>query len=171
MPESGLPFYIRIMTGDDIGALADFAKGHDGTPDYFFQSFDEQLQDKRLVFIAFQDGQIAGYVHLNRYPQYQPFRSLGIAEIQDLYVHPEFRRCGVGRKLVEKCESQARLEQMDDMGIGVGVGPNFGAAQRLYARLGYVPDGAGAVFDRQSVSVGEVRAVDDRLCLMLLKSL
>lgn len=171
MSETSLPFSIRIMTNEDIESLTQFAKGHEDTPDYFFHSFDEQLQDKRLVFIAFQDEQIVGYAHLNRYPQYQPFRSLGIPEIQDLYVHPDFRRCGIGQKLVEECEARAKSERLEDIGIGVGVGANFGAAQRLYARMGYVPDGAGVVFERQSVSVGEVRAVDDRLCLMLVKAL
>lgn len=166
-----LSFFIRPMQSEDVPALQDFAKGHEEDPDYFLTSLDEQLQDKRVVLIAFQDGKIAGYAHFNRFPQYQPFRSLGIAEIQDLYVQTIFRCNGIGQKLVEACEAQALSEGMDMIGIGVGVGGNFGAAQRLYARMGYVPDGAGVVFDRQSVSVGEVRAVDDRLCLMLVKSL
>ncbi|MDY0028815.1 MAG: GNAT family N-acetyltransferase [Pseudobdellovibrionaceae bacterium] len=168
---SDLPFFIRSMQADDLSELQAFAQGHEDHPDYFVISLDEQLQAKRFVFIAFQDGRIAGYAHLNRFPQYQPFRSLGLAEIQDLYVGSVFRCNGIGQKLVEACEAQAKSEGMDMIGIGVGVGGNFGAAQRLYARMGYVPDGAGVVFDRQSVSVGEVRAVDDRLCLMLVKSL
>lgn len=166
-----LPFFIRSMQAEDVPALQEFAKGHVDTPEYFLTSLDEQLQEKRVVLIAFQDGQIAGYAHLNFFPLYQPFRSMGIPEIQDLYVHPDFRRNGIGAQLVTACESRAWVEEVSHIGIGVGVAGNFGAAQRLYARMGYVPDGAGVVFDRQSVSVGEVRAVDDRLCLMLIKSL
>jgi len=47
----------------------------------------------------------------------------------------------------------------------------FGTAQRLYHRMGYMPDGAGVVFDRQNVQSGDIRPIDERLCLMLVKSI
>ncbi|HNQ92383.1 MAG TPA: GNAT family N-acetyltransferase [Alphaproteobacteria bacterium] len=159
------------MTAEDIPLLSEFARGHVNEPDYFQTSFDEQRDGKRAVFMAFVDGVLAGYVHYNRHPKYQPFRSLNIPEIQDLYVASVFRRQGIGEALVRACEAQAQRETCSDIGIGVGVGSEFGAAQRLYMRLGYLPDGAGVVFDRDPVSVGEVRPVDDRLCLMVVKSL
>jgi len=159
------------MTEGDVPRLAAFAQGHISEPDYFTTSFKEQQEDKRLVFLALVKGVIAGYVHYNRHPKYQPFRSLKIPEIQDLYVSPDFRRGGIGAALVGKCEDQARFERCSDIGIGVGVGCEFGSAQRLYVRLGYLPDGTGVVFDRAPVSAGEVRPVDDRLCLMVVKNL
>ena len=37
--------------------------------------------------------------------------------------------------------------------------------------LGYVPDGSGATYDRLTVAGGEIRPVDDNLCLMMIKAL
>lgn len=159
------------MIAEDIPHLTDFARGHVSESDYFQTSFEEQQADKRIVFLAFVGAELSGYVHYNRHPKYQPFRSLNIPEIQDLYVASAFRRRGIGEALVRACENQSRQEECSDIGIGVGVGSEFGAAQRLYMRMGYLPDGAGVVFDREAVSVGEVRPVDDRLCLMVVKSL
>ena len=47
----------------------------------------------------------------------------------------------------------------------------FGAAQRLYCKLGYIPDGNGVTYDREAVRAGDMRAVDDLLCLMMVKAL
>lgn len=162
---------IRSMLEGDIDCLSDFARGHEDGADYFKISFTEQQEGKRIVFLAFDADKLLGYVHYNRFPQYSPFRRLNIPEIQDLYVAPEFGRHGVGADLVAACEGQADADNADQIGIGVGVGSEFGAAQRLYIRSGYMPDGAGVVFERGPVSVGEMRPVDDRLCLMLLKDL
>lgn len=137
---------------------------------YFFEAFLEQNDNKRLIFAAFEGAELRGYAHYNRFPGYAPFRRLGIPEIQDLFVIPDARRQGIGALLVAKCEEQARHEGKADIGIGVGVAGKFGAAQRLYTRLGYLPDGAGVVFDRQGVTEGDMKPVDDRLCLMLMKA-
>lgn len=163
---------IDMMQEDDVRPLAVFSLGHvDDDDDYFSYSLDEQKTGRRSVLIARVGGKTAGYVHYNRYPQYQPFRSLRIPEIQDLYVDLTYRRMGIGRALIEACEALAVAEKASEIGIGVGVAHDFGTAQRLYAGLGYVPDGAGVVFDRTPISVGEVRPVDNRLCLMMVKSL
>jgi hypothetical protein len=57
------------------------------------------------------------------------------------------------------------------MGIGVGMPTSYGPAQRLYVKLGYIPDGNGINYDRQSIAFGEFRPVDDDLCLMMVKAL
>jgi hypothetical protein len=57
------------------------------------------------------------------------------------------------------------------MGIGVGLHRAFGAAQRLYIRLGYIPDGNGITYDRLQIAPGEFRPVDDDLCLIMVKEL
>ena len=57
------------------------------------------------------------------------------------------------------------------MGLAVGLHRSYGAAQRLYARLGYMPDGYGVTYDREAVVPGDFRAVDDELCLMMVKTL
>ena len=164
---------IRQMVQSDIPVLMDmtYSGGHFIEPDYFETALQEQMDNKRIVFLACYDDKVIGYVHLNFYPQYAPFLRLEIPEIQDLFVHPDARRQGVGECLVAACEAEAIKRRLSDIGIGVGVTGNFGAAQRLYTHLGYMPDGAGAVFDRIPVSMGDVRPIDNRVCLMLIKSL
>ncbi len=162
---------IALMLAEDIPLLHAAAGSHVLESDYFETAFTEQNDGKRHVLIARRNGMICGYVHLNYFPRYTLFRRLSIPEFQDLYVLPEFRRNGVAQALIAACEKLAREHGATEIGLGVGVGGDFGPAQRLYVQCGYVPDGFGAVFEREPISVGEVRPIDDRICLMLLKSL
>jgi GNAT superfamily N-acetyltransferase len=134
---------------------------------YFARCFSEQHSGKRRIFIAGE----AGYAQLIWEPLYPPFRRLQIPEIQDLNVVPQFRRQGLGAALVEACEAAARAAGKTEIGIGVGLYARFGAAQRLYVRRGYLPDGAGLCYDDTPVAAGEVRPVDDQLTLKLVKTL
>ena len=160
---------IRDAQVADIPALA--ALGNPNPDGYFARCFEEQTAGKRFILVAELAGQMAGYVFLNMNPRYQMFRRLGIPEIQDLYVTSVARRQGVGEALVRFCEERARAQGASDMGIAVGLHAGFGAAQRLYARLGYVPDGAGVMYDREAVHIGDMRIIDDDLTLMLVKAL
>lgn len=153
------------MTAADLDILRPWAD----EAGYFEEAWQEQGEGKRLVVLAFLDNRLCGFAHYNRFPRYAPFHRLGIPEIQDLFVLPEFRRSGVGAGIVGFCEMLGRDDEKADIGIGVGVSGKFGTAQRLYARLGFLPDGAGVVFDREGVRDGEVKPIDDRLCLMLMK--
>ncbi|MFA7276091.1 MAG: GNAT family N-acetyltransferase [Pseudobdellovibrionaceae bacterium] len=165
---------VKILAFEDISALNSCIEtgGHSTEDNYFTRSLSEQESGKRVVFAAWSGaGRVQGYVHLNFNPLYRPFARLGLPEIQDLFVHPDFRRQGLGGHLVEACERHARGIGTSEIGIGVGITPEFGSAQRLYARLGYIPDGAGVVFEREGIRSGEVRPLDDRLCLMLTKTL
>lgn len=162
---------ITVLTEADIPALVQLTGDHVEESGYFEQSWHEQQEGKRRVFLAWEQGSLAGYVHLNRFPKYFPFRRLGIPEIQDLFVHSYFRRLGIGEALIKACEEEARSTEASSIGIGVGVSKNFGPAQRLYVRMGYLPDGSGVVFERENLSSGEIRPIDDRLCLMLMKDL
>lgn len=168
-----LTLSIQICDESHLPALNQFVidAKHSVEDRYFETAFQEQLDKKRLIFLAFSDAVLVGYAHLNFFPQYSLFLRMGIPEIQDIVVPPNHRRQGIGEQLIKACEAEARSRSMTDIGIGVGVTGTFGAAQRLYIRLGYMPDGTGAVFDRTPVSTGEFRPVDDRLCLMLVKNI
>jgi GNAT superfamily N-acetyltransferase len=108
---------------------------------------------------------------LNWQPQYQLYRRLDIPEIQDLNVLPAMRRNGVASAMIGFAEKLARENGRTQIGISFGPYPNYGPAQRLYIRLGYIPDGYGVTYDRVTVRPGESRPVDDSLCLMLVKDL
>lgn len=109
-----------------------------------------------------------GYVVLNLQPSYGIYSRIGISEIQDLFVMPEYRRTGVASALIAHCEKQVTTEMV---GISVPVSPQFGPAQRLYYRLGYEPDGNGVTYERQAVQHNALVRLDDYLCLMMIKNL
>jgi hypothetical protein len=57
------------------------------------------------------------------------------------------------------------------VGIGVGLYADYGAAQVLYVRRGYVPDGQGVTTCDVPVHPGHSVCVDDNLVLHFLKEL
>lgn len=163
---------IRVAADSDIVALygiADAMKARH-EPRYFERCLAEQKAQRRVVLVAFAAGKPVGYVQLNDAPTYAPFRRLGIPEVQDLNVIPEARRQGIGALLVEACEKIVRDRGGAEVAISVGLYARYGAAQRLYARRGYLPDGAGVAYDDVPVAAGEMRAVDDLLTLKMIKT-
>ena len=139
--------------------------------DYIDRSFEYQDAGERIVLIASLPEGAVGYCFLSWQPKYAFYRKLGIPEIQDINVLSEYRRQGIATAMIAYCENEARKQNHEHMGIGVGLDASFGPAQRLYVRLGYVPDGNGLTYDRKLVAAGEFRMVDENLCLMMVKSL
>ena len=61
-------------------------------------------------------------------------------ELEDLYIHPEFRNRGYGTFLIGEIEKLARERGMKGLSLGVNPDDNSDA-RRLYERLGYRHDG------------------------------
>lgn len=172
-PFKSEPIAIRIAGEEDIPGMESIARAvsshkEDG---YFERALAEQAEGKRVVLVGLIEGRIAGFGMLNWHPGYAPFRHMDIPEIQDLNTDPAFRRRGLAGAIISACEELAREKGCSQMGIGVGLYAGYGAAQRLYVRRGYIPDGAGVVYDRAPVRPGEIRPVDDDLNLMMMKDL
>lgn len=164
---------VRDATDADLDALYAIARDMRATHEanYFERCLAEARDGNRAVLIMEDGGKPVGYVQLIWQPVYQPFRRLGIPEIQDLNVVPAARRQGFGEKMVDACERMAKARGHTSVGIGVGLHASFGAAQRLYVRKGYMPDGAGVAYDDESVTAHDVRPIDDLLTLKLVKDL
>lgn len=164
---------IRKAGRGDLATILDVVRGMGGRHDawYYEQSLDLQDAGEREILIAFAGEEIAGFVMLSWMPKYAYYRAEGIPEIQDLNVLPAFRRRGYGRILIGYCENLVQKRGFRQIGIGVGLTPSYGAAQRLYVKMGYVPDGFGVTYDRQIVRAGEFRPVDDEMSLMMVKGL
>jgi len=103
-------------------------------------------------------------VTINWSPTYPPFRAGGIPEIQDFNVLPRFGRQGMRTSLMDQAERKGS-ERSGDAGIGVGMSPDYGAAQRLYVLRSYVPDGKGLMRDGNPVGHGDEIIVNDALVL------
>lgn len=131
---------------------------------------EEQARGDREAWVAEVDAAVAGYLTVVWQTGYAPFRDAGIPEICDLNVWPEYRRRGIATALMDLAE--ARIATRGDVaGIGVGMYPDYGPAQILYVRRGYVPDGRGLVADDRPVAYGDRVVVDDSLVLHLTRRL
>jgi ribosomal protein S18 acetylase RimI-like enzyme len=130
----------------------------------------EQDSGVRDGLVASVGSQIAGYVTVGWRSDYLPFRDAGIPEIQDLNVLPAFRRQHVGTALMDAAESAIRARG-DTAGLGVGLYGEYGPAQLLYLRRGYLPDGRGLAYGFVTVAPGATVRVDDDLTLMMTRAL
>jgi GNAT superfamily N-acetyltransferase len=130
----------------------------------------EQESGERSVLVATVDGIFAGYLTVVWAGVYGPFRDAGIPEIQDFNVLPHLRRKGIGSALMDAAES-AIAARHDTVGIGVGMYPDYGPAQRLYVRRGYLPDGRGLTCRGVPVEPGATVRIDDDVALMMTRRL
>jgi ribosomal protein S18 acetylase RimI-like enzyme len=161
---------IRLLQEEDIEPIATAFQniGWNKPPSQYQRYLLEQQEGHRMVLVAFDDDRFAGYLTVVWSSDYQPFRAENIPEIQDLNVLPQVRRMGVGTQLMTKAE-ELIAERSSVAGIGVGMTGDYGAAQRLYVRRGYKPDGSGLVWRNEAVKYGQQIIVDDDLVLYFVK--
>ena len=163
---------IRLLEAQDIPLIADaFAElGWNKPTSQYERYFEEQQRDERTVLVAFQQEAFCGYLTICWTSHYPPFNAQDIPEITDFNVLPALRRQGIGSRLLDEAES--RIAQRSPIaGIGVGLYADYGAAQRLYVKRGYVPDGQGLVYHDRHIHRGEQVVVDDDLVLYFTKIL
>lgn len=130
----------------------------------------EQSQNLRFILVAKVNGQFCGYVTIKFKSDYQQFSLNNIPEISDLNILPDFRKKGFGTTLIQQCENIAKERGYIQIGLGVGMTADYGSAQRLYVRLGYVPDGNGLHYKYRVANYSEAVTVDDDLVLYLKKN-
>ena len=164
---------ITVAGQDDLKTLDAFVDEIQSSkdPEYFIAQYERQVAGDRQIMLGFVEGKLVCYCVLNWAPKYAYYKKMGYPEIQDLNVLPDFRGQGIATQMIDKCEGLALEKGRTHMGISVGLTASYGPAQRLYVKLGYVPDGHGVTCDRQSVAHGDFRPVDDDMCLMMVKDL
>lgn len=163
---------IRLLEHNDISEIAKAFQqlGWNKPASQYERYLMEQALELRDVYVAFVEGEFAGYLTICWKSLYEPFRSANIPEIVDFNVLPKFRRQGIGSRLMDKAENMiAKVNPV--AGIGVGMDPDYGAAQRLYVLRGYIPDGRGLHYRNHYVKYGEQITVDDDLAIYLTKEL
>lgn len=163
---------IRLLTAPDIQVIADAftAIGWHKPASQYQRYLAEQEAGERVVLVATVDGAFAGYVTIVWASGYPPFHAAGIPEVVDFNVLPHYRRRQIGTRLMD--EAEERIGQRSSVaGIGVGLYPDYGAAQRMYVLRGYIPDGTGIWYDVHQVQPGETVCADDSLALFFTKQL
>ena len=132
------------MLESDAPLIAEAFRSWNKTTAQYQQYFAENLEGWRLTLVAFEGEVVIGYGNLLLKSYYDPFREQGIPEINDLNVVVPRQAQGIGRRLIAELEAEALRRGYAQIGIGVVLHPDYARAQRLYPRLGYVPDGRGA---------------------------
>jgi GNAT superfamily N-acetyltransferase len=136
--------------------------------------FEGYLSEPRLVWVAFIGDRLAGYITLQWQSLYPPFSGQNIPEVMDLNVLPTFRKMGIGSMLLATAEKEAASKsQIIGIGVGLYAGEDggYGAAQRLYVKRGYIPDGKGVTYHYQPTLPGNIYTLDDDLVLWFTKKL
>jgi GNAT superfamily N-acetyltransferase len=158
-----------LEEGDIDGIVSAFAAAGWPKPRSQYERYlREQAEGRRAVFVAHGGEAVCGYGTLLWESDYAPFRDDAVPEINDLNVLPAFRRRGVATRLLDEAERLAGTRSRV-VGIGFGLYADYGAAQRLYVRRGYVPDGRGISWRGRVVLGGEHVVADDDLALYLRK--
>src|SRR5262249_27802799 len=168
----GSNVHIRLLNGSDPEIIsAAFRKIGWGKPVSQYERYlAEQAAGTRLCLIATVDAEFAGCVTVNWQPVYEPLARQKIPEIQDLNVIPSFRKQGIGTRLMDRAEKEAAARSKV-VGIAVGLHPGYNAAQRLYVKRGYIPDGHGVTYGNRYVEEGAQVVLDDDFVLHLTKEI
>jgi ribosomal protein S18 acetylase RimI-like enzyme len=163
---------IRRATLEDADSMQsgfDGGMGWTKPAGYFATCCAQQERGELVLLVAEDGGSYRGHAKVVWQPDYPYFRENGIPEIQDLNVLTSFRRQGIATQLLDVAEALI-IERSTVAGIGFGLYADYGAAQRLYVKRGYVPDGRGVVYRDEYVRPGATVAVDDDLVLYLTKT-
>jgi GNAT superfamily N-acetyltransferase len=161
---------VSLLEPNDIpGLAAAFIKTVWKTQAIYFQGLlTAQERGERVFLTGRFDDKIAGFVTIKWQSGYPPFAERGIPEINDLRVLEEYRRKGTGAALMDEAERRI-FERSPLAGLGVGLYADYGPAQQMYARRGYVPDGRGLMYDDRPVLPGNNALVDDNLLIYLTR--
>ena len=123
--------------------------------------FSAQENREAFAFIAQVQDDIAGYAVLFLDSKHGPFARQGVPHICDLNVFVKHRNKGVANKILDEAEARA-FEIAGKVALGVGLHDGYGAAQRIYVKRGYVPDGSGVWWrDARLAQYAECRNDDD----------
>ena len=164
--------FIHLLEKKDIPAIVTAFQqiGWNKPASQYERYFAEQEIKLRDVHVAFVENKFASYLTICWISSYPPFRDANIPEIVDFNVLPSHRRQHIGTALMDKAETEiARISTV--AGIGVGMSPDYGAAQRMYVLRGYVPDGRGMHYKNNYPAYGEQVTVDDDLAIFFTKKL
>lgn len=164
--------HIRKLRIDDAELISEaFSKqGWNKPKEQFVHYFNEQESGLRYVMLAELNNEFAGYITIVWKSDYIFFQHRNVPEIMDFNVLEKFQRQGIGRKLLLAAEEVIK-EKSQEVGIRVGLLMGYGQAQRLYVKLGYIPDGKGVSKDNHFYSCFEKTEVDDDLVIGFTKTL
>lgn len=171
-PSSDSRIEVRPMRVEDVEAFVreEKAQGWESTPEKLETRLRDRAEKGAIPIVAEFDGEPAGYLTVYPDSKWGAFGGKGLPEIVDFNVLEKFRRRGIGTKLMDEAERIAG-EYADEVYLGVGLMSSYGAAQRLYIKRGYIPDGSGVWHGNAPCPDYAETVNDDELNLYLIKRL
>lgn len=163
---------IRPMEKDDVDKiLTNFTgQGWKKPRAVIEQYLSRQSAGELYMFIAGYNGDVTGYAVLYPEARSGPFAAGHIPEIGDFNVFMKYQRRGIGNKILDAAEKQAGTWG-GRVSLAVGLHSGYGAAQRIYVKRGYIPDGSGAWYQNHPLEQYAECQNDDDLVLYLSKNL
>ena len=165
---------VRAMTTEDIdGIINGFKEQGWEKPKKVLELYiDEQNKGEVYIFIAEYNGTIAGYTALYPSAKEGPFMGKNVPEISDFNVFAKYQKKGIGNKILDAAEEVAfDISETKSITLGVGLHSGYGAAQRIYFKRGYLPDGSGVWYKNKQLNQYADCKNDDDLVLFLSKEL
>ncbi len=164
---------IRDMENTDAEAFTEALAAQGWHPEIsgYLARLKDRSEGRCAALTAVYGGYPAGYVYVYLHADDGPFRGKGWPIIVDFNVLKKYQRKGIGSRLMDAAEKIAG-RYADTVCLGVGLCDSYGAAQRMYVKRGYIPDGSGVWYQgRQCVQYETVCTVDDELILYFSKKL
>ncbi len=163
---------IRELLLEDSIIIAKAFKdqGWNKPQDQYNDYYKESLEGKRVILIAEYEGEFAGYITLLWESDDPCFSEADIPEIKDFNVLIKFRRKGIGNALMDEIE-RIGFESSSQIGLSVGLLKDYGSAQRIYVKRGYIPVGDGIKYGNRVLAYFDKVDVDDDLVLSFIKEL
>lgn len=163
---------IRDMKKEDANVFYSTYLSYGWHPslDTYINCFKEQEENKRKLFVAVYEGNVAGICTLVLNPDEGPFGNKNIPEIVDFGVFFDKHNNGIGTKMLDVVEEEAaKISKLVYLAVGIHSG--YGVAQRMYIKRGYIPDGTGAWYKGKQLDQYAQCCNDDDLVLFLSKDL
>ena len=160
---------IRIMNDDDIPFICR-ADGDESQKnmDYLKRQLENQEKNECIALLALYNGAAAGYVFLYYRCRWGGMAGCNIPGIVDLIVFEKYRRKKIATILLDIAEDIAK-QHSNKIYLDVCLNSDYGAAQRLYIKRGYIPDGKGVYYKEKICETDAVCRNNDELTLCLVK--
>ncbi|MFQ7311469.1 MAG: GNAT family N-acetyltransferase [Sellimonas sp.] len=136
----------------------------------FRNYYAEQEKGERDVFVAEYEKRPVGYITLLPHTKSGPFAKLGYPELTDFNVLIAYQKRGIGSRIMDEAEKAASAYG-DHVSLAVGLHSGYGAAQRLYVKRGYIPDGSGVWYRNEILKPYTTCCNDDDLILYMSKKI
>lgn len=163
---------VRLLTETDATRISQaFAEqGWHKSVEQYRTYFEESQAGSRTVLIAeTENGAFAGYTTIVWQSHYPPFLEANVPEIVDFNVLIKYQRRGIGSALMDAAEALI-AQRSNTAGIGFGLMHDYGNAQILYTKRGYIPDGRGIFSHGRWLKDGDKLTLGHDVALYLTKS-